>query len=81
MGRDAEFDNIRRLRLALCDQLEPLTDDQWDTASLCEGWRVREVLGHLSLDPRLVEGVTPGVQRLADTKSAAWIARLWLDRW
>jgi uncharacterized protein (TIGR03083 family) len=47
MDREATFATIRGLRLALCDQLEGLSDDQWNTPSLCDGWRVREVLGHL----------------------------------
>lgn len=47
MDKDATFATIRDLRLALCDQLEGLTEEQWDTPSLCEGWRVRDVLGHL----------------------------------
>jgi uncharacterized protein (TIGR03083 family) len=28
--------------------LETLTPEQWDTPSLCGGWRVRDVAGHLS---------------------------------
>lgn len=34
-------------RLALCDQLEDLDAAQWEVASLCAGWRTRDVLGHL----------------------------------
>src|SRR5438309_5203225 len=30
-----------------CDLLDGLTDAQWETPSLCEGWRVREVVAHL----------------------------------
>ena len=47
MDREATFATIRGLRLALCDQLDGLSDDQWNTPSLCDGWRVRDVLGHL----------------------------------
>ena len=28
--------------LALADLLDPATEAQWDTPSLCAGWRVRE---------------------------------------
>ncbi|MFV0525861.1 MAG: maleylpyruvate isomerase N-terminal domain-containing protein [Acidimicrobiales bacterium] len=38
---------LRAHRLALCDQLDGLTDEQWNASSLCAGWRVRDVLGHL----------------------------------
>jgi uncharacterized protein (TIGR03083 family) len=34
-------------RLALADDLDGLTDEQWGQASLCEGWRVRDVVAHL----------------------------------
>jgi uncharacterized protein (TIGR03083 family) len=38
--------------LALADQLEALTDAAWDTPSLCEGWRVREVVAHMTMPAR-----------------------------
>jgi uncharacterized protein (TIGR03083 family) len=34
-------------RLALADLLEGLDEDQWATQSLCAGWDVRTVAGHL----------------------------------
>lgn len=36
-------------RLALCDHLQYLQPQDWDTPSLCEGWTVRHVVGHLAL--------------------------------
>jgi uncharacterized protein (TIGR03083 family) len=47
MTADDLFDAITAHRAALIDQLEPLNDQQWNTASLCEGWAVRHVVGHL----------------------------------
>jgi len=41
--------------LALADVLEPLGDDGWDTPSLCEGWRLREVIAHLTMPARYSE--------------------------
>jgi uncharacterized protein (TIGR03083 family) len=38
---------IHEERRALLADLEPLTDEQWSTPSLCEGWSVRDVLGHM----------------------------------
>src|SRR5439155_4931218 len=29
--------------------LHSLSDDQWDVPSLCEGWRVRDVVSHITL--------------------------------
>ena len=29
-----------------------LSPEQWDTPSLCEGWRVREVIAHLTMPAR-----------------------------
>jgi uncharacterized protein (TIGR03083 family) len=45
--RDALFDAIAAHRVALIDQLQPLNDGEWDADSLCDGWRVRDVVGHL----------------------------------
>ena len=38
-------------RRSLAEQLESLTDEQWETPSLCAGWRVRDVAAHLALVP------------------------------
>jgi uncharacterized protein (TIGR03083 family) len=35
--------------LALADLLDALPSHRWDSASLCEGWRVREVVAHLTM--------------------------------
>ena len=53
---------IHAERAALADQLAELTDQQWDTRSLCDQLSVREVLAHLtagaSLNPmRWMAGV------------------------
>jgi uncharacterized protein (TIGR03083 family) len=31
------------------DFLHDLSDEQWDAPSLCEGWKVRDVVGHLTV--------------------------------
>ena len=38
---------VRDERLALIADLEPLTDEQWDTPSLCPGWTVHDVVAHI----------------------------------
>jgi uncharacterized protein (TIGR03083 family) len=37
---------------ALADLLGPLPDAAWDTPSLCAGWRVREVVAHMTMAVR-----------------------------
>src|SRR5438445_13641254 len=41
--------------LALADLLDSLPRERWDTPSLCEGWRVREVVAHLTMPARYDE--------------------------
>ncbi len=47
--RNAIADAVTVERLALCELLEGLQPQDWDMPSLCEGWTVRHVVGHLSL--------------------------------
>ncbi|HWG26010.1 maleylpyruvate isomerase family mycothiol-dependent enzyme [Actinospica sp.] len=49
-------------RERLAALLTDLTADQWDTSSLCDGWRVREVVAHITMPfrtstPRFVAGL------------------------
>ena len=39
---------IHSERKSLADDLEPLTEEQWGTASLCPRWTVRDVLAHMT---------------------------------
>jgi uncharacterized protein (TIGR03083 family) len=39
---------IHAERRALLDDVKPLSEEQWATASLCAGWSVREVFGHIT---------------------------------
>jgi uncharacterized protein (TIGR03083 family) len=41
--------------LALAGLLDSATDAQWDTPSLCAGWRVREVIAHMTMAARYSE--------------------------
>lgn len=50
MADDADLQPAVEAELsALADLLDPISDAQWDTPSLCEGWRVREVAAHLTM--------------------------------
>lgn len=46
--------NVRQMlveeRAELVELLRSLTDTEWETPSLCAGWRVRDVVGHMLAD-------------------------------
>jgi uncharacterized protein (TIGR03083 family) len=42
--------------LALSGLLSTASDATWDTESLCAGWRVREVVAHMTMPVRYSEG-------------------------
>lgn len=43
-------------RKALVADLEGLTEAQWDTPSLCEGWTVRDVVAHMTAEAKMSAG-------------------------
>jgi uncharacterized protein (TIGR03083 family) len=49
MNDDEIWAAIDTQRLRTTDLLEGLTPTEWDRPSLCEGWRVRDVAAHLTL--------------------------------
>lgn len=49
MDRDQIWHAIDTQRTGLTDLLETLSDDEWRRPSLCEGWTVRDVAAHLTL--------------------------------
>jgi uncharacterized protein (TIGR03083 family) len=52
MTRVGMLDDVATERLALADELDALTNEQWATPSLCAGWTVRDVAAHLTLSTR-----------------------------
>jgi len=54
------WSTIRRLRCQFADEIENLRPEQWEEPTWCEGWRVRDVLGHLVY---LAEASQPSVFR------------------
>ncbi|GAA3232947.1 maleylpyruvate isomerase family mycothiol-dependent enzyme [Dactylosporangium siamense] len=49
MNDDQIWSAIHTQRAAITDLLETLSDDEWRQPSLCEGWTVRDVAAHLTL--------------------------------
>ena len=55
------WDVVVAERTAMADLLDTLTPEQWDTATMCTGWRVRDVTAHL------IEGATIPARKLVLT--------------
>ena len=49
MSFDALWAAIDTQRLYTADLLDGLTPAEWDAPSLCDGWTVRDVAAHLTL--------------------------------
>ncbi|WP_068924305.1 maleylpyruvate isomerase family mycothiol-dependent enzyme [Planobispora rosea] len=49
MNRDEVWQAIDHERSTLADLFDDLSAKEWETASLCDGWRVRDVAAHLTL--------------------------------
>ncbi|RJK95991.1 maleylpyruvate isomerase family mycothiol-dependent enzyme [Vallicoccus soli] len=49
MDVDEVWRTTFKQRLALADLLDDLAPGEWEEASLCRGWRVRDVAAHLTL--------------------------------
>jgi len=52
MDAEQSWKVIADERRNIADLLEGLTEEQWDTASLAEGWRVHDVAAHLAMAPQ-----------------------------
>ena len=53
MDKSGIWPAIKVERAALAEQLGGIADDQWDVASLCEGWTVRDVLAHMTASAKI----------------------------
>ena len=70
-------DRYRKVAAQLTDRIEAVPDDAWDNPSPCEGWKARDVVGHLVDSAAMFlgrAGVTmPDHPSAADDPKAAWI--------
>lgn len=48
---ETRWQDVERERLSLADLLDSLTSAQWETQSLRERWRVRDVAAHVAMSP------------------------------
>ncbi|MGX7672240.1 maleylpyruvate isomerase N-terminal domain-containing protein [Plantactinospora sp. DSM 117369] len=58
MNEDHLWAELRAERREQVELLAALRPEQWDAATLCEGWRVREVVAHTTLPFRSSFGRT-----------------------
>jgi uncharacterized protein (TIGR03083 family) len=49
MDAEQSWQVIEQQRLAIAELLDRLSAEQWESPSLCAGWRVRDVAAHVSL--------------------------------
>ncbi|MGO4360945.1 MULTISPECIES: maleylpyruvate isomerase family mycothiol-dependent enzyme [unclassified Terrabacter] len=64
---------VENERLGLASMLEELTPAQWETPSLCSGWRVRDVAAHVAMTPTAPTMATL-LGQLARAKGNLWAA-------
>ena len=83
MATTSPWPLIHAEREAVVADLGTLTDEQWATPSLCDGWTVRDVLGHMistakMTPPRFFTSMPPMTTELRITKrldsSFGWTA-------
>ena len=53
MDREESWQVITEQRLSIADLLEGLSDAEWQTPSLCAGWRIRDVAAHVAMAPQV----------------------------
>lgn len=79
MAASDSWSRIHTERRALVTDLEPLSDEQWATQSLCAQWSVHDVLGHMvatakMTPPRFFAGLASSGFRF-NSFTAAGVAR------
>jgi uncharacterized protein (TIGR03083 family) len=73
MNEDELWAAIDAQRLRTADLLETLTDDDWSHRSLCDGWTVRDVAGHLTLQQTTLLGGLRLVLKHPGVHSLNWM--------
>lgn len=53
MDAEHSWEVIAEQRLSLAELLDGLSEQEWETPSLCAGWRVRDVAAHVAMAPQV----------------------------
>lgn len=61
MDRDVLWGHIHAERRALAHTLRELPVEEWEHASLCEGWTVKDVAAHVISNPQIGWSAMPGM--------------------
>jgi uncharacterized protein (TIGR03083 family) len=61
LSRERIWEAIDAQRLRVADLLDQLTDEEWRQPSLCDGWTVRDVAAHLTLQQLTLRQAMPTV--------------------
>jgi uncharacterized protein (TIGR03083 family) len=61
LSPDRIWEAIDAQRLRVADLLDQLTDEEWHRTSLCDGWTVRDVAAHLTLQQLTLRQALPSV--------------------
>ena len=78
MDADEVWRTIDRERGELADVLDTFTETEWETPSLCAGWRVRDVAAHLTLaQMRLREGIGPALRARGGFNKMIYQTAIW----
>jgi uncharacterized protein (TIGR03083 family) len=78
MDRDEVWRTIDQQRAELADLMETFTEADWETPSLCEGWRVREVAAHLTLaHTTLRQGLGPAIRARGGFNRVIYQTAIW----
>ena len=61
LSRDRIWEAIDAQRVRVADLLDQLTEEEWRQPSLCDGWTVRDVAAHLTLQQLTLRQALPTV--------------------
>lgn len=61
LDADTRWSRVHEERRALAGLLAELSPPDWEAPSLCEGWRIRDVAGHVISSPQMRASEIPGM--------------------
>ena len=71
---DTTWELVAAERISLADLFATFSAEQWEAASLCTEWRVRDVVAHLAMTPAALPTVRTMLKALAVNRGHLWAA-------